>query len=148
MSENIDELRNVILSLTIENVKLRKQLENKKKGDILFSDYIVTWLENHQYKVKQNSYLAYKALVEKHIVPYFKNLNISVQEVTPLILEEYYQVKLSEGLSANSICRHHANMRSALKIAVKNGLIENNPADYVDKPKVAKRRIRINILWF
>lgn len=138
MSENIDELKKIIFELTSENVNLKKKIKKQKTNDILFHEYICDWLDIHKNKVKENSYMSYKSLIYKHIVPYFKSREIKLNEITPQILEKYYQFKLKENLSANTISKHHANIHSALKYAVKNGFIISNPADYVDKPKVCK----------
>ena len=43
-----------------------------------------------------------------------------------------------EGVTANTVVHRHANIHKALKYDFKVGMIESNPADKVDKPKVGK----------
>lgn len=132
------ELEQLVIQLSMENQTLKENSTYNQAGNILFSEYIDKWLMQHQKKVRESSYLAYKSQIEKHISPYFKNLQISLNEITPEILEEYYEYKLREGLSANTVCKHHANIHSALNLAKKNKLVINNAADLTDKPKIIR----------
>ena len=132
------ELEKLIISLTAENFNLKQQLEKQERGNILFSDYIYYWLSNHKYKVKHNSFLCYKSIIDNHIAPYFKKAKIQINQIKPFTLEEYYKSKLSDNLSASTISRHHSLIHSTLKYAVKNDIIISNPSDYADKPKTNK----------
>lgn len=40
-----------------------------------------------------------------------------------------------KGVSANTILHYHANIRKALQLTFKTGVIDSNPADRIDKPK-------------
>lgn len=85
-------------------------------------------------------------IVTKHIIPYFKSKNdIALQELQPMHLQKYYETKGQDdqatgkkGLSAKTLRRHHANIRSALNFAVRMNLIPFNPADRILLPKQEK----------
>lgn len=140
MSKKTNELEKVILRLTIENSQLKEQLETKnKKSQIYFWEYLFDWLENQKNRIRLNSYLSYLSQMNKHIIPYFKQSNILLCDVTPEVLEAYYFQKINcDKLSATTVHKHHANIHSALKNAVRSRLIQYNPSDYVIKPKATK----------
>ena len=53
-------------------------------------------------------------MLNNHIAPYFNPRGITVGNVTAGDLEDYYRAKVAEGLSPNTVIKHHAIMRSAL----------------------------------
>lgn len=66
---------------------------------------------------------------------YFENKDITVSNIKPHDIQDFYQYLTDAGLSGNTILHYHANIRKALQYAVKTDLIVSNPADKVDKPK-------------
>lgn len=105
---------------------------------ILLSNYIHDWIERDKSKISRTTYDGYMHMFEKHIEPYFKALKLTVQNVKPIHLEKYFSEKVGEGLSPNTVIKHGAIIRTALKDAVKNEIIRNNPAELADKPKREK----------
>lgn len=112
---------------------------------ITFSEYMLKWLEDYaKINCEQTTYEGYKMIIEKHIKPYFKDLKL--QELKPAHIQQYYDFLVREGrkdgkggLSANTIKRHHANIRKALDRAVLPlQLISSNPAISAELPKVTK----------
>lgn len=103
--------------------------------DMLFSDYMLQWLEEYKSEVRGNTYQNYKYVVEAHIVPYFKERGITIKELRPRDLKAYYNFKLKT-LSANTVKKHHANIHKALRKAVEYDLISYNPASAVELPSV------------
>ncbi|MDR1002430.1 MAG: site-specific integrase [Oscillospiraceae bacterium] len=71
-------------------------------------------------------------------MPYFEEHfpYLMLSEITPKQIQDYYTYELQElGVSNNTVIRRHANIRKALQYAFKVGLIDNNPADRVERPK-------------
>lgn len=109
-------------------------------------DYFLRWLEDIQAEVKANTYRSYYGNMTNHIIPYFKQSKIQLQELTPFDLEEYYKSKLQpnskvnsgEALSATTIKHHHQNISKALSDAVRKGLLMANPAASAKTPKAEK----------
>lgn len=109
-----------------------------KTNRVYFSDYMNEWLERRKTKVQTTTYQEYVRINNKYIVPYFKDLNIFIDEVSAKDIDKYYAYLSSIGLSNNTILKHHANIHNALKMAVIDGLIDRNVADLVELPKKVK----------
>ncbi|MNB82484.1 Transposase [compost metagenome] len=114
---------------------------------LTFTDFMLDWLHNViKSKVEETTWEGYEMVVTKHIVPYFKSKNdLLLQELQPLHLQKYYEFKHQgdqetdkKGLSAKTLRRHHANIKSALDFAVRMNLIPFNPADRIVLPKQEK----------
>lgn len=104
--------------------------------DVMFADFMVTWLENHRRNIRNSTYQDYKMRIESCIVPYFSKLGVTVRNLTPLMIDNYYTYLMKKNLSANTVKHHHANIRKALQYAYQHDMIVTNPADKVDLPKV------------
>lgn len=110
------------------------------------ADYFTQWLDDIKSEVKANTYRSYLGNMNNHIIPYFKQNKIQLQELTPFDLEEYYKSKLQpnskinsvEALSATTIKHHHQNISKALTDAVRKGLLIANPATTAKTPKAEK----------
>ena len=105
---------------------------------ILFCDFIRDWIEMSRTRLQATTYVGYIDILNKHIYPYFQNTKLQLKEVTPDAIQRYYSAKDEEGLSPNTVIKHHAILRSILKYAVKTRQLKENPCDYVDRPKTKK----------
>ena len=103
-------------------------------GGVLFADYIEQWLEVAKPTIAVATYASYCSMVKRVIAPYFRERRITLQGLTPKDIQDFYLEKLKT-VSASSVIHYHANIRRALKHAVKLDLIPANPADKVDRPK-------------
>ena len=107
--------------------------------EILFSDYLKKWLEETKQGISQNTYFSYKQTVENVICPYFEKRKILLRDLNCQEIQAFYDYKSeSDGVSANTIHHYHANIHKALRFAVNDGLIKNNPSDRVLLPKKQK----------
>lgn len=78
-------------------------------------------------------------VIKSRINPYFKDKGLTLSELTPKHIQDYYLYSLNvEKVSANTVIHRHANIRKALQYALKLGLIDFNPADRVERPKKNK----------
>ncbi|MGN0164446.1 MAG: tyrosine recombinase XerC [Candidatus Ornithomonoglobus sp.] len=107
-------------------------------GRIMFTDWLHSWLEWNRHSVQKSTYESYKQAVENKIIPYFEQLNIALTELKAHHIQCYYETLLSDGLTANTVKHYHSYISGAIKLAIKQGLIEINPLDRVEKPKVKK----------
>lgn len=107
---------------------------------ILFTGFMLEWLEMMKQCVEKTTFASYTSMVTKRIVPYFldKRYTLTDIEENPKYIQEYYQYELDLGLSANTVIHRHANIRKALQYAFQIGLINSNPADRVERPKKTK----------
>ena len=113
---------------------------------LTFAGYLERWVKQAGTNIKPNTYRTYQAMVANHIVPYFKQHLVLLQELKPTDLDAYYQSKQQPGskqngkgtLSAMSIRHHHQVISKALSDAVHDGLIQFNPASAARKPKTER----------
>lgn len=101
---------------------------------MLFADYLVQWLEIAKSTVKLTTYASYKELSNSRIIPYFRNLGVTLGDLKAVHIQAFYQEQL-ERVKPNTVIHYHAVIHRALKYAVKTDLIDVNPADKVDRPK-------------
>lgn len=109
--------------------------------DILFSDYVRYWLQQAKRRVDAVTYQGYEALAVGHILPYFDQAGIKLQEITRGDLQTYIDEKAAHGrkdgrggLSARSLHLHKNILNQTLTEAVKSELLVGNPCQYVDLP--------------
>ena len=108
--------------------------EIRLDDDILFSDFMLKWLEVAKSSIQITTYASYQGMVERIIVPYFRKRGIKLVDLKATDLQDFYTKQL-ERVKANSVIHYHANIHKALKYAVKIDLIPTNPADKVERPK-------------
>jgi integrase len=85
--------------------------------------------------VEPTTHEVYEHMLNKHIYPYFKSISVTLSKATPALIQKYYTDKLCEGLSPNTVIKHHAVIRTALQQAVETKLIKENVCDLAKKPK-------------
>lgn len=113
-------------------------------SEITVADYFELWLKDIKSEVRPNTYRSYKGNMEKHIIPYFREKGIRLQELKPNDLSDYYKFKSntdsklekSEPLSPRTIQHHHQNISKALNDAVEKGYINYNPDVNSKRPKL------------
>lgn len=104
-----------------------------------FADWMLKIVEDKKGTVAPTTYNGYCDMVRLHIAPYFEKRNMLLNKVTAGALEDYYQYKLKEGLSPNTIHKHHALIHTALKKAYKMEYVQKNVAELADTPKRVKK---------
>ena len=101
---------------------------------VLFSDFLLRWLDVVKPTIAITTYSSYCNMVKSIIVPYFKETGVTLNGLKPTDIQEFYMEQLKR-VKPNSVIHYHANIHKALKYAVKIELIETNPADKVERPK-------------
>ena len=104
--------------------------------NMLFSEYMDIWLENHKKNIRQSTYEGYREVLDAHIIPYFKKTGVALIDIQPIHIDTYYTYLIKSGRGANTVKHHHANIRKALKQAFLQNMIPYNPADRVELPKI------------
>jgi len=134
-AEKIAELEQIIVGLTAENLRLKAQIDKQNEKQIKFTVLLSEWLNVWRIKVRPNTYSGYSFLVSKHILPYFKDRNVLVSELTAKDIEQFYSYKINDGMSINTVLHIHAIIRCCLNYAIKHDYIDSNIAFKVEKPK-------------
>ena len=127
-------------------MEMRKNFENgivtkdiAQKGDILFADFLLDWLEMMRNSLEVTTYASYAKAIKNRIAPYYYEKQIKLKDLIPKDIQDYYQYGLNvEKVSANTVIHRHANIRKALQYALRTGLIDYNPADRVERPRKEK----------
>ena len=117
--------------------RARELIEGKRnpQADVPFMDYLQKWLIQAKPTISKTTFKGYRTMLDGRISRYFKELNITLAEVTPQHIQDFHQSIFDEGYTANTVIHYHAVLRRALQNAVKKGIISSNPADRVDRPK-------------
>ncbi len=138
--------------------KLMAEYEEKEAStgpvDILFTDYLMQWLEKKKNKVEVTTWDGYYNTVVNHFIPYFKPLNLTIKELKPKHIIDYYDSKFCSGrkdrkkggLAFNSLKKHSVLLKSALNQAVLEEVIDRNPAFKIPLPKKEDVEIKCKFL--
>lgn len=106
-------------------------------GDMLFSSYLLFWLEANRTTWAETTYSSYHGLITRGIVPYFAERQIPLDKLTVMDIQNFYATLKQKGDTGNTILHYHANIRKSLSDAVrKYKLIQYNPAADVARPKI------------
>ncbi len=98
-------------------------------------EYVSEWLESYKCNLSVSTYNSYKMMVNARITRYFKELGLSLKEVTGDEINDFYAYLRGDGLSGATAQRHHSLLHLAFKHAVKRRIIPSNPCDQADRPK-------------
>ncbi len=104
----------------------------------LFCDLMEVWLNWRSRRLSPNTAQEYRKVLTKHIIPYFKTKRLTVYEISGDDIEDYYAYLISQGISPNTVLKHHANIYSAFKYACDKGIIIVSPMKDVERPQPVK----------
>lgn len=111
-----------------------------ENSNMPLKQYLDFWLETScKQALSINTYEEYELKINKHIKPYLGN--IMLDKLKPLQIQNFYTVKLEEGLSERTIISFHKIIHRALEQALKWQLVPNNVSNGVEKPKAKKKKI-------
>jgi integrase len=124
--------------------ELIHQLDNGtyiKPGKTTLAEYLERWLKEYSWpNLAPRTTEGYESIIHRHIIPALGK--IPLIQLKPEHLQRYYSEKLSGGrydgkgdLSRTTVSHHHTCLHRALKMALKWGLINRNPADAVTPPR-------------
>ena len=128
----------------------------KAKNKVLYEYWIWEWLSYKKDYIKESTYANYSNIISNHIAPnlgnyYLNELNNKI--IQKFLLEKYKNGRLdnSGGLSNKTIRDIVAIIKSSLKSAMKEGLIQNLSLDFIypktnqkDKLYTLSNRIKRN----
>ena len=121
-------------------METRKTFVPKDKlieNDMLFSDFLLQWLEIAKPTIALTTYSSYENMAKSAVIPHFKGNEISLSELKPSHIQAFYMEQLKR-VKANTVIHYHCVIHRALKYAVKTELLDSNPADKIERPKVDK----------
>lgn len=136
---------------------------------ITVAEYLESWLADYAaHNVSPYSFDRYAGIVRNHLTPALGAVRLN--QLTPVRIERYYAAALEHGrlrplipkktpntgaetapglalepilrLNPQTVLKHHRVLRTALKRAVRLGLLVANPCDRVDPPKAARAEMK------
>ena len=104
--------------------------------------YLRQWLEAKELDLERSTAELYRGELERHIIPFFQELGIELDELRPLDIRAYVTSKRKDGrlngkggLSSVTVRKQLNIIKQALRDAVLYELIPRSPADAVKIPK-------------
>ncbi len=115
--------------------KMNTIAKNSKYSNMLFSDYMLEWLENIKPKVVQSTYIGYEQVVKGKLCPYFKSKKIKLIDLRSRDIQDFINYLYKQKLKGSTIAHYTSNMNTALKEAVIAEIIPSNPMDRIESVK-------------
>ena len=131
----IEELQQLVVSLSAENLRLRAQIDKQNENAVTFTQLMRQWLDIWKMKVRPITYSHYSFMCQKHIIPYFLDNDVRACDLTAQDIEHFYKDKINSGMSANTLLHIHAIIRCCLNYAQKHDIVKTNVAYKAEKPK-------------
>jgi integrase len=105
-------------------------------------EWLDTWLTDYAaHSVAPYTLDGYRQIVKKRLVPALGAVRLD--RLSPVQIQRYYVEELEHGrakgeggLSARTVSHHHRLLNTALRRAVRVGILASNPCDRVDPPRV------------
>ena len=115
--------------------KMNTIAKNSKYSNMLFSDYMLEWLENIKPKVVQSTYIGYEQVVKGKLCPYFKSKKIKLIDLRSRDIQDFINYLYKQKLKGSTLAHYTSNMNTALKEAVIAEIIPSNPMDRIESVK-------------
>ncbi|MBR0312326.1 MAG: site-specific integrase, partial [Oscillospiraceae bacterium] len=80
-----------------EKGELVTEAPEPNEADALFADYVQAWLKMIRSTVSTATHHSYRNMVNARIDPYFRTLGVTLGELTPTHLQDFYQKILDDG---------------------------------------------------
>lgn len=113
------------------------------------ADYLQMWKELRKSEVAETTYDGYHTYIDRHLIPYFKELNLNIQDITAGHIFDYINYLSHDGgrkdnkvggQSNTSIRKIISILRQVFEYAVLYGDIRVNPAKQIPLPKSKSKK--------
>jgi len=114
--------------------------QNKKPAsDIPIYDYMCAYYKKIEKNIQKSTAESYRGMINGRIRRYFTaRKELTVGSITAKDIEVFYDWMFESHVVANTVIHYHTVLHSAFKRAFKDGLINSNPFDRIDRPKKNK----------
>ena len=114
--------------------------QNKKPAsDIPIYDYMCAYYKKIEKNIQKSTAESYRGMINGRIRRYFTaRRELTVGSITAKDIEDFYDWMFDSHVVANTVIHYHTVLHSAFKRAFKDGLIDFNPFDRIDRPKKNK----------
>ncbi len=104
-------------------------------GNMLFADYMLSWLSFKETEIDPVTFAGYYDAVMNHVYPYFKKKGVTLNQLDSLQLKEFYKAeRIGEAGNGHhakkgtTVVRYHTSIHAALESAMADGLVSQNVA--------------------
>lgn len=133
-----------------EYITKYQHLDLSDTSELLFTTAVKQWIVNKKHSIELSTWEAYEIFANKHIIPYFEPMKLTIQDVTAKHIKNYYDYKTSDGradgkpggLNVQSIRKHAIVINQVFDDAVMSEHITRNPARMVPLPKQEKTGLK------
>ena len=101
-------------------------------------EWLDIWSTEYLFGVKEGTAYSYRAVIRNHIKPEIGLIRLDA--LNPHTVQSLYNQKFKE-LSAKTVKNIHGILHAALRQAVLNGYIPNNPTDSSIRPRIEKKEM-------
>jgi integrase len=108
-------------------------------GRVTVEDFITRWLEAARPSIRSTTLSTYRSLINRHVM---RIGDQRLARLTPLTLQQLYADLEADGVSARTRQHVHSLLHRALGQAVKWGMLRDNPASLVDRPRASRHEIK------
>lgn len=117
---------------------------------ITLAQYLGDWLRTYrEVNLAPRTLEGYRMIVRQHLIAALGCTPLV--KLTPYQIRKYYDEAMREkptrrggkGLSPTTVLQHHRVLHKALRQAVMDGLIRDNPADRVQPPRKAQKQMQV-----
>ena len=109
--------------------------------DLTLAEYFESWLENKKVSVNETTVHDYRGYVKRDIVPILGSIKLA--ELRSDHIQHLLGMKAKQGLESATVLKIFRILNTALKQAVKLGIISRNPADSVERPKIQRKEMKV-----
>lgn len=106
-----------------------------------FSDYLSLWLSTVKENRREKTYYQYQRLVQNYVLPQFGDHRL--RDLHPIQIERYLSQLKAKGVGDRTCQLIYSTMFTALRAAVRKGLIGRNPLEAVEKPRVRNPKQKV-----
>lgn len=104
-------------------------------GEVPFDEVVRRWMTRKRSEVAPSTFEGYGHITAR-LLPYFRKLDLTMDEISPTVLESYCAFLLDAGLSANTVNHHLTLIKSVFNDEIRNGAPILNPVKCVKAPRV------------
>ena len=113
-----------------------RQLDTSKQT---VEDFLNYWIKYKSTRCEYTTIYGYKNIANNYIIPHLGK--IQLKQLQPHHIIEYMDTVSKEGLSNNTIKKHHDLLKSMMKQAVLEDKVAYNILDKVEPPKTEKKEM-------
>lgn len=107
------------------------------KNGYTVSGWLDVWLDDHVKPHRESkTYDFYRLMANKHVKPHLGRLDL--QKVTPTDVSRLFKLIEADGATANTIQAVRRTLRAAYGVAMKYGLVHDNPVSKTFAPKLQR----------